>query len=174
MRLYSHFANHIAKKWMHKQNFLLGSNRRDSSDGYGVIGRRINITGNQERHAPMKHSLIALVLVSFLSACGGGGGGSSPADPPGSGGGGSGSGGGSGGGGSTGPTEPTAEEYRDAALILDIGTFGAATAMLNPWQRVALMPGLMSSSPCPSACTNPLFAAMAHSTALTIKTVRFP
>ena len=29
----------------------------------------------------MKHSLIALVLVSFLSACGGGGGGSTPADP---------------------------------------------------------------------------------------------
>ena len=74
----------------------------------------------------MNHSLIALVLVSFISACGGGGSGSAPVDPPGTGGGGgSGSGGGSGGGGSTGPTEPTAEEYRDAALILDIGTFGA-------------------------------------------------
>ena len=73
----------------------------------------------------MKNSLLALMLVSFLSACGGGGGGTAPADPPGTGGGGgggSGSGGGSGGGGSTGPT---AEEYRDAALILDIGTFGA-------------------------------------------------
>ena len=104
---------------------MLGSKGTNSNDGYRVIGRRMNITDYSERHAPMKHSLIALVLVSFLSACGGGGGGSTPADPPGSGGGGSGSGGGGGGGGSTGPTEPTAEEYRDAALILDIGTFGA-------------------------------------------------
>ena len=48
-----------------------------------------------------------------------------PVDPSGSGGGGSGAGGGSGGGGSTGPSEPTADAYRDAALILDIGTFGA-------------------------------------------------
>ena len=79
--------------------------------------------GNQERRAPMKHSLIVLVLVSFLPARGGGGGGSLPTDPPGSGGGGSGSGGS--GGGATGPTEPTAEDYRDAALILDIGSFGA-------------------------------------------------
>jgi len=72
----------------------------------------------------MKNSLISLVLVSLLSACGGGGG-STSVDPPSSGGVGSDSGGGSGGGGATGPTEPTAEEYRDAALILDIGTFGA-------------------------------------------------
>ena len=71
----------------------------------------------------MKNSLTSLVLVSLLSACGGGGG-STPVDPPSSGGG-SGSGGGSSGGGATGPTGPTAEEYRDAALILDIGTFGA-------------------------------------------------
>jgi uncharacterized protein (DUF1800 family) len=66
----------------------------------------------------MKHSLVALALLALLTACGGGGGGSPPVDPPGS-------GGGSGGGGSTGPSEPTAEDYRDAALILDTGTFGA-------------------------------------------------
>ena len=66
----------------------------------------------------MKHSLVALALLALLTACGGGGGGSPPVDPPGS-------GGGSGGGGSTGPSEPTAEDYRDAALILDSGTFGA-------------------------------------------------
>ena len=66
----------------------------------------------------MKHSLVALALLALLTACGGGGGGSPPVDPPGS-------GVGSGGGGSTGPSEPTAEDYRDAALILDSGTFGA-------------------------------------------------
>ena len=66
----------------------------------------------------MKHSLVALALLALLTACGGGGGGSPLVDPPGSGGGG-------GGGGSTGPSEPTAEDYRDAALILDTGTFGA-------------------------------------------------
>ena len=66
----------------------------------------------------MKYSLVALALLALLTACGGGGGGSPPVDPPGS-------GGGSGGGGSTGPSEPTAEDYRDAALILDTGTFGA-------------------------------------------------
>ena len=66
----------------------------------------------------MKHSLVALALLALLTACGGGGGGSPPVDP-------AGSGGGSGGGGSTGPSEPTAEDYRDAALILDTGTFGA-------------------------------------------------
>jgi uncharacterized protein (DUF1800 family) len=66
----------------------------------------------------MKHSLVALALLALLTACGGGGGGSPPVVPPGS-------GGGSGGGGSTGPSEPTAEDYRDAALILDTGTFGA-------------------------------------------------
>ena len=88
-----------------EQNFLLGSKGTNSNDGYRVIGRRMNITGYSERHAPMKHSLIALVLVSFLSACGGGGGGSTPADPPGSGGGGSGSGGGGGGGGMHGAAE---------------------------------------------------------------------
>ena len=73
----------------------------------------------------MKYYVIVLALMSLLSACGGGGGGSASVDPSGSGGGGSGSGGGSGGGGSTGPSEPTADAYRDAALILDIGTFGA-------------------------------------------------
>lgn len=66
----------------------------------------------------MKHSLVALALLALLTACGGGGGGSPPVDPPGS-------GVGSGGGGSTGPSEPTAEDFRDAALILDSGTFGA-------------------------------------------------
>jgi uncharacterized protein (DUF1800 family) len=66
----------------------------------------------------MKHSLVTLALLALLTACGGGGGGSAPVDPPGS-------GGGSGGGGSTGPSEPTVEDYRDAALILDSGTFGA-------------------------------------------------
>jgi uncharacterized protein (DUF1800 family) len=75
----------------------------------------------------MKNSLVALVFVSLLAACGGGGGGSSTVDPPGTGGGGgSGSGSsGSGGGGSAGPTEPTAEDYQNAALVLDLGTFGA-------------------------------------------------
>ena len=73
----------------------------------------------------MKYYVITLALMSLLSACGGGGGGSASVDPSGSGGGGSGAGGGSGGGGSTGPSEPTADAYRDAALILDIGTFGA-------------------------------------------------
>lgn len=73
----------------------------------------------------MKNPLLGLILVSLLTACGGGAGGT-PSDPPGSNGGGSGSGGsgsgGSSGGGASGPSD---EAYRTAALMLDLGSFGA-------------------------------------------------
>jgi uncharacterized protein (DUF1800 family) len=67
----------------------------------------------------MIRSFVAAVMLSVLAACGGGGGSSSGLpNVPDTG------GGGAGGGGSTLPTEPTLEEYRDAALILDVATFG--------------------------------------------------
>ena len=67
----------------------------------------------------MMRSFVAVVMLSVLAACGGGGGSSSGLpNVPDTG------GGGTGGGGSTLPTEPTLDEYRDAALILDVATFG--------------------------------------------------
>ena len=146
----------------------------DSNDGYQVTRRRINITGNQERRAPMKNSLLALMLVSFLSACGGGGGGTAPADPPGT---------GVVAVAAQGPVVVVAAVGRQDLRLRNTVTQHSysilapsvpATAMLNPWQRVALIHGLTSSSPCPSVCTNPLFGVMPQSTASTIKTVRFP
>jgi hypothetical protein len=66
----------------------------------------------------MIRSFVAAVMLSVLAACGGGGSSSGLPNVPDTG------GGGAGGGGSTLPTEPTLEEYRDAALILDVATFG--------------------------------------------------
>ena len=67
----------------------------------------------------MMRSFVAVVMLSVLASGGGGGGSSSGlANVPDTG------GGGTGGGGSTLPTEPTLDEYRDAALILDVATFG--------------------------------------------------